>query len=408
MGSLLVKNAKQVVTPTGSFRRGKELRNLNVIENGAVFIEDGVMKAVGPTREVERVAGKDSEILNVTGRVVMPGFVDPHTHLVFAGTREEEFAMRIEGLGYEEIARRGGGILSTVNQTRSTYKEVLKSSARKYMDMALHNGTTTMEVKSGYGLDLPNETKLLDVINELDAEHILDLVPTFMGAHAIPDSKLKSDYVNEVLSMIPHVARKARFCDVFCDGGYFSVDDARQIFAKAREHGLLPRLHADQFRNNGAVRLAVEVGASSVDHLERITTGEILSLAQSNVCAVLTPPVSYFMNYGYPPARDIIDAGCIVAIATDFNPGTSMCISMQLAISIACSQMKMRPEEAITAATLNAAYSLGISDKKGSIEPGKAGDLVILNTHSYKMLPYFFGVNHVDVVVKAGKIVWTR
>lgn len=408
MSSLLVKNARQLVTPLGKFRRGKELRNLEVIEDGAVFIEDGVIKAVGPTKEVERAAGKDTEILNVTGKVVMPGFVDPHTHLVFAGTREEEFAMRIDGVGYEEIARRGGGILSTVNLTRSTYKEVLKSSARKYMDIALHNGTTTMEAKSGYGLDLPNETKMLDVINELGAEHIIDLVPTFMGAHAIPDSMPRADYVNEVIAMIPHVARKAKFCDVFCEEGYFSVDDARRIFAKAKEHGLQPRLHADQFTNNGAVRLAIEAGAASVDHLERISTEEITSLAQSNVCAVLTPPVSYFMNYGYPPARDMIDAGCVVAIATDFNPGTSMCVSMQMAISIACAQMKMRPEEAITAATLNAAYSLGISDTKGSIEPGKIGDLAILNIPSYKVLPYFFGVNHVDVIVKSGKVVWTK
>jgi len=248
---------------------------------------------------------------------------------------------------------------------------------------------------------------MLEVVEELNKKQTVELVPTFLGAHAFPDDVSRDEYIQNILDMLPAVSGKAKFCDVFCEQGYFTVDESRAILEKAKEYGLSPRIHADQFTSSGGVKLAVEVGAVSADHLEQITDEEIEILASSNTAATLLPGVSFFLSYGYPPARKIIDAGCITAIATDFNPGSCMCISMQMVMAIACTQMSMTPEEVLNAATINAAYSLGLTNM-GSIEPGKQADVLIMDVPNHRLIPYFFGENHVNTVIKKGRVVWTR
>ncbi|MBI4244172.1 MAG: imidazolonepropionase [Planctomycetes bacterium] len=405
MKSLLIKDAAQVVTPLGTFSRGKTMKNLKVINNGSVYIEGEKIKSVGSLKDIDRNITGNPKIVDARGKIVIPGFVDSHTHLVFAGTREEEFIMRLAGMSYQEISKKGGGILSTVKKTRTASKDELFEISKSYVDSAVKNGTTTLEIKSGYGLDAENESKILDVIADLNKECDIDIIPTFMGAHAVPSGRSKDQYVNEVIEMIGALADKAKFCDIFCEAGYFDIEDSRKILNEAGKHGLSLKMHADQFTNNNGIKLSVELAVTSVDHLETISNDEIRLLARSKVAAVLTPGVSYFLNYGYPPARKLIDSDCIVSIATDFNPGTCMSISMQMMISIACTQMNMMPDEAITAATLNGAYALGLTDR-GSIEEGKLADLAVLNISSYKMLPYFFGINHVVSIIKNGEVIF--
>jgi imidazolonepropionase len=407
MPKLLIKNANELVSPVACPSRGKSLNELRVWQNGSLYIENETIAEIGHLQDFENKISQDTVIIDASGKTVLPGFVDSHTHLVFAGTREEETAMRISGATYQEIAAKGGGILSTVKATRAASKAELKKIARHYLAIALEHGTTTMEIKSGYGLELETELKILQVIEELGHEQPIELVPTFMGAHAVPPEHDKTDYVAEVISMLPKIATKAKFCDVFCENGYFDLDDSRQILEHAKQLGLIPRMHVDQFSNNGGVKLGVDLGATSVDHLEKISDEEISALAASNTCATLLPGVSFFLNYGYPPARKIIDQGCITALATNFNPGSCMTFSMQMIIAIACLQMRMTAEEAINAATANGAYALGLDDV-GILEVGKQADIIILDVPNYRMLPYFFGVNHVEKVIKRGEIVWSR
>jgi imidazolonepropionase len=409
---LLIRNAKQLVTVSSFGKRakvGEELRELNVIYDGCVFIEDGLIRWVGRTEEFNLNISPEVEILDASDRIVMPGFVDAHTHLVFAGTREQEFSLRTRGYTYQQIAEQGGGITNTVKAVRDTTKKDLKKGADKRLDSMLRFGTTTAEIKTGYGLDFKNEVKMLEAINELGHEHPVDIVPTFLGAHAVPPEfeRMGKDYVELVVSeMIPYVARKkmAVFCDVFCEEGYFGLDDSRRILKEGKKSGLMPKIHADELTSAGGAELAAEVGAVSADHLENVSEAGIHAMADKAVVAVLLPGVSFFLGHKYAPARELIEARVPVALATDFNPGSCMSENMQLMMTIACTQMKMTPEEVIAASTLNAAAALSLSDQTGSIEVGKKADLLVLNIPSYEYLPYHFGVNHVERVVKHGKI----
>ena len=410
--NLALINIKQLVTVGSNgvqVKTGKEMQNLGIIENAAVLIENEKITWHGRMEELSMASIKEADVLDCLDKVVMPGFVDPHTHLVFAGSRENEFAMRSAGLSYQEIALRGGGIISTVQQVRNSTKKDLKKNARKYLNAFLRNGTTTVEIKSGYGLDMDNEIKMLEAINELKDEEVLTIVPTFLGAHAVPPEFFgqKKEYIREITErMIPYIAKKklAVFCDAFCEKGYFDQEDCREIFSKGTSVGLPPKVHADELTSGGGAELAAEVRAASADHLEHISDVGIKAIAHSGVVAVLLPGVSFFLHHQHAPARKLIDAGVPVAIATDFNPGSCMSYSMPMMMTIACAQMKMSPEEAITASTLNAAAAVNLSSEIGSIEIGKKADLIVLDIPNYKFLPYHFGENHVEKVVKNGVV----
>lgn len=404
---LLIRNAAQIVTGSGTGLRGAALKNVQVHGNACLYAENGAVVAIGDPNAVEAVVqGKPAE-LDAAGKTVIPGFVDPHTHAVFAGSRVDEFVQKIEGVTYAEIAARGGGILSTMNATRGASKSDLKELTRARLRTALEHGTTTMEIKSGYGLDLENELKMLEVIDELRAEQPIELVPTFLGAHAVPPETTRAKYLERLLEMLPAVAMKARFCDAFCDAAYFPVPETRALLQKAKEHHLGLQLHAGQFARDGGVALGVELGARAIAHLDHVTDAEVAALAASPTAAVLLPGVSLFGGTPFPLARRIVDAGIITALATNFNPGSCPSLSMPMMVGLACMQMRMSPAEALNAATINAAYALGL-EGLGSIETGRQADLAILDLPDYRMLPYHFGMNPVRAVIKKGRIVWQR
>jgi imidazolonepropionase len=418
---LLITNAAQLVTLAGPARSrvGAEMRELAIITGGALLIRDGVIMALGATSEVEPLAGVEAARLDAERRVVMPGFVDAHTHPVFAGTREDEYEMRAAGLTYQEIAARGGGIRSTMRRTRAASEAELFRLALPRVGWLLEHGTTTIEAKSGYGLTLEDELKILRVIRRLNEETPLTLVPTFLGAHEIPDEyrgtapgQRRADYISLLVDeMLPRVAgeRLARFADIFCESHVFTVAEARLILTRAQQLGLGLRLHADQLTLGGGGRLAAELGASTADHLEWIDDAGIDLLARTGVTAVLLPGAVFNLGLTrYAPARRMIEAGVSVAVATDFNPGSSPTPSMQMALAIACTQMRMTPAEAVTAATLNAAYTLDLGAQVGSLEAGKQADVVIFDVTDYRQIPYFFGINHALVTIKAGRIVADR
>lgn len=418
---LLITNAAQLVTLAGPARPrlGAELRELAIIADGALLIRDGTIAALGAASEVERQAGSGAERLDTGGRVVMPGFVDAHTHPVFAGTREDEYEMRTEGATYEQIAARGGGIRASVRRTRAASEAELFRLALPRVDWLLAHGTTTIEAKSGYGLTLADELKILRVIRRLDQETPLALVPTFLGAHEIPDEyrgaaagERRADYIRLLMDeMLPRVAAAglARFADIFCEAHVFTVAEARLILARAKQLGFGLRLHADQLTLGGGGRLAAGLGAATADHLEWIDADGIRQLAEAGVAAVLLPGAVFNLGLQrYAPARQMIEAGVSVAIATDFNPGSSPTPSMQMALSIACTQMRLTPAEAITAATLNAAYTLDLGHRVGSLEVGKQADVVIFDVADYRQIPYFFGINHALVTIKAGRVAYDR
>jgi imidazolonepropionase len=405
MNDILISHASQIATPVRGPKRGKALRDITIHKNASIYCVDGIIRIVGSAKAVESQITGNPTVINAAGKTVIPGFVDAHTHLVFAGTRENEFVQRLSGMTYKEIAEKGGGILSTVQRTRAASKDELIQISMHYLHRALAHGTTTMEVKTGYGLEPETEMKMLDVINELNTLHSIELIPTFLGAHSFPKDISRKTYIEQVITMIPEAAKRgAKFCDVFCEPGYYTVEESRQILERAKECRMKPRIHTDQFLHSDGVRLAVELEAASVDHLEQLSDEDISRLADSNTTAILFPGVSLFLGYNYPPARRIIDAGCITAIGTDFNPGSCMCLSMQMMMSLACMQMKLLPAEALTAATINPAYSLGL-DNVGALEPGMQADILIADVSNYEMIPYFFGENHVETVIKNGKII---
>ena len=407
---LALLNIRQLVTVASGGARvktGAAMRELSVIENAAVLVDDDTISWAGPMEELAAKPPEDSHILDCSGSVVMPGFVDPHTHAVFAGSREEEFAMRAAGATYKEIGERGGGILSTVAKVRSATKKDLKKQARMYLAGMLRHGTTTVEVKSGYGLDMENEIKMLEAINELSEEEVIGIVPTFLGAHAVPVERRadRDSYIREITErMIPYVSSHhlAVFCDAFCEQGYFDARETEAILGAGKRAGLAPKIHAEELSSSGGAELAARLGAASADHLECITGSGISALASSGTVATLLPGVSFFLNHAHAPARALIDAGVPVALASDFNPGSCMSYSMPLMMTIACAQMHMTPEEAVTASTLNAAAALNLSHEIGSIEAGKKADLIVLDIPNYRHLPYHFGENHVAEVVKNG------
>lgn len=413
--NLKLTNIKQLVTLSSDLtspsdlksRRGDEMRNLGVIENAVLIIENGLISHFGMMEDLPQTVSNNFIEYDCSDKIVMPGFVDSHTHLVFGGSREDEFAMRLSGATYQEIAEKGGGILSSVRKTREASKKELKKKARRYLTSMLKHGTTTVEIKSGYGLDFDSEIKMLDVIRELRHEEIISVVSTFIGAHAFPPEFKNNPegYVNLICDkMIPYIGKHklADFCDVFCEKGYFDVETSEKILTLGKQHGLLPKIHAEELSSFGGAELAGKIAAVSADHLEHITDNGINSLKQGNVAAVLLPGVSFFLNHQYAPARKLIDSGVVVAIATDFNPGSCMSYSMPLMMTIACTHMKMSPEEVITASTINAAAALNLSNEIGSIDVGKRGDVVIFDIPNYRFLPYHFGENHVYRVIKNG------
>ncbi|HEV8041785.1 MAG TPA: imidazolonepropionase [Bryobacteraceae bacterium] len=408
MSKVALVGCSQLVTLTGPARPriGAEMRDLAIIVNGAMLIQDGCIVSVGPRSEIEHGIKEDYAVVDAGNRVVMPGFVDAHTHPVFAGNRANEFEQRALGATYAEIAAAGGGIRSTVRQTRAASQDQLQSAAQKYVGWFLENGTTTIEAKSGYGLRPEDEYKLLRVIRAIQP---LRTVPTFLGAHEIPDEfrKHPSKYADLVVQeMLPKVAAEqlAEYCDIFCEPGIFSIEASRRILAAARALGLGLRLHADQLSNSGAAVLAAELGAATADHLEHTDALGIAALKSAGVQPVLLPGSVYALGSSrYPDARAMIDAGLGVVLATDFNPGSSPTPSMPMILSLASTQMKMTPAEAITASTINAAYSLDRGDKIGSLEPGKRADFVIHDCTDYREIAYFFGVRHPRAVYIDGK-----
>lgn len=403
-----VLGCSQLVTLQGPPRprTGRELRDLAIIADGAMLIENDRIAQIGPRSQIAPLINSDCEVIDAGNRVVMPGFVDAHTHPVFAGNRAAEFEQRAEGATYAEIAAAGGGIRSTVRQTRAATEDDLLAASQKYISWFLQAGTTTIEAKSGYGLTLEDESKLLRVIARLQP---LRTVPTFLGAHEIPDEYRgrKQEYVRLVIDeMLPSVAKAAEYCDVFCEPNVFNVEDSREILSAARARGLGLRIHADQLSNSGASALAAELGAATADHLEHVDARGILALKAAGVQPVLLPGSVYALgSTRYAPARDMIAAGLAVVLATDFNPGSSPTPSMPMILSLACTQMKMTPAEAITAATFNAACSLNRAHEIGSLAPGKLADFVIHDCADYREIPYFFGIQSARAVFIGGRCV---
>ena len=410
--TLAIVNCAQVVTLAGPARPrvGAELRELGIVSHGALLVRDGLIERVGTKAEIEKLIDADATVVDAGGRVVLPGFVDAHTHPVFAGTRVDEFEDRSKGATYQEIAARGGGIQSTVNRTRAASVDELVAAGRRYAEWFLRGGTTTVEAKSGYGLSLEDELKMLRAIKRLDHETPLRYVPTFLGAHSVPTEyrARRDEYISLIIDeMLPQVAQQklAEFCDVFCEERVFTTDESWKILSAARCHGLGLRMHADQLSLSGGAKLAAELGTVTADHLEHTDADGIRALRQAGVQPVLLPGSVYGLGSSrYPAAREMIDAGLAVVLATDFNPGSSPTPSMQMILSLAATHMKMTPAEAITATTINAAYSLNRGAQLGSLEPGKLADLVIHDCEDYRDLAYFFGIEHPSSVFVVGKL----
>jgi imidazolonepropionase len=410
MSSLAVLHASQLVTLIGPKRPrvGTELSELGIIRDGGMLIHDGKIEKIGPSAEIEKNVGEE-EIVDAGGRIVMPGFVDAHTHLVFGGNRLDDFERRSRGETYEQIAKAGGGIWSTVQKTRPASELDLLTQAKKHANWFLRCGTTTVEAKSGYGLTVEDELKLLRVMRQLKKEVRLEIVPTFLGAHAVPRKLSPDEYLDVVITeMLPRVTAEklAEFCDVFCERSYFNIDQSRKILSAAKKAGLSLRGHVDQLTNSGGAKLMAEMGATTADHLEQTDEQGIGALKKANVQPVLLPGSVYALGSSrYPRAREMIEAELAIVLATDFNPGSSPTPSMPMVLSLACTQMKMSPAEAITASTVNAAYSLNRGDKIGSLEPGKLANFVIFDCQDYRELAYWFGISQTHSVYVRGDCV---
>lgn len=402
----------------GGPRRGNSLSKIGLVRDGAVLVCDSKIAAVGPRAQVEhRAEAKAAEKIDVGGRVVLPGFVDSHTHLIHAASRAEEYELKIQGASYEEIARKGGGILNSVKKLRAATREALKARAMAALGEFAAYGTTTVEAKSGYGLDVASELKILRLHKELNQEQPLEIVSTFLGAHVVPaEFRGKPDGAEKYLALLMDrllpevvVGDLAEYCDVFCDRGAFTVGQSRKLLMKAKEHGLRPRLHAEQLSRTGATQLAVELRAASCDHLEQVNDADVRALAKSGTVATLLPGCDFHLGLqGYAPARKLIEAGAIVGLATDYNPGTSPTMSMPMILSLACSELRMTPGEAIAAATINGAYALGREKTIGSLEAGKQADVGVFEVEDYREIPYYFGMNVCWMTMKKGEIVWMK
>lgn len=410
----IVEEAGQLLTLVHGENANTAEDRLGLIPNGSMAVRGERIAWVGPAREIgnQVVLSRGGRRLNAGGKVLTPGFIDSHTHLVFAGSREVEFELRIKGATYQQIADAGGGIKSTVENTRRASKEELAGTALKRLEQMLSLGTTTVEAKSGYGLSVRDELRMLEVLQELNREHPVDIVSTFLGAHEIPPEYAgrKEDYVRLVIEeMIPEVAARklASFCDVFCEDGVFSLEESRRILERGMELGLAPKIHADELTPLGGAELAAEVGAISADHLLFVSEKGMDKMAEKGIVATLLPGTAFFLFLGrYAPARKMIQKGVSVALATDFNPGSCMTQSLPLITTIACTQMRMTPAECIIGITRNAARAIGQEDIIGSLEPGKQADFLLLDIPDYRHLCYHFGINHVSMVFKKGKEVW--
>ena len=417
MSNLILHDARQIVTCAGRApKRGAHMRDIGLLLHHSIIIERGIISEILPATHVlpkysHRIDSGDYTIIDCSSDVLMPGFVDPHTHCLFTGTREDEFEMRIEGKTYVDILLGGGGILNTVHRVRAASDEELLASTLPRLDRMLRHGTTTCEIKSGYGLDLDSELAMLRSIARLNDRHAIDAVPTFMGAHAVPPefADRLDEYTTLVTDvMLPRVAEQhlARYCDIFCERKVFPVEQSRRILERARELDFDLKAHVDEIEAIGGLELALELGATSVEHLIVATDEGIDVLARSPTIAILLPGTAFSLMHGtYARARRMIDKGVAVALATDCNPGSCYTESMQIVIAIACTQMKMVAAEAITATTINAAASIGLADRVGSLEPGKQADVVAFSIPDYKYIPYHFGVNHVRLVIKRGVVV---
>jgi imidazolonepropionase len=409
---LIIEHAKQIVTARNHSERpaaGREMEDISLIEDGAIAIQEGKITAAGKSGEV-RSEYSAREFIDATGKVVAPGFVDAHTHFVFAGSREMELEMKIKGADYMEIMQHGGGILRSVRDTRAASKEQLLEICRARARNILVHGTTTIEAKSGYGLTLEDEIKSLEVINHLNDEGPLSLIPTFLGAHAIPPEfqGRTAEYANLLCNeWVQEITRRriAKFCDVFCEKGVFEIGDSRKILEAGKRAGLLPKIHADEFYPLGGAELAAEVGAVSADHLLYVSGAGLSEMRRAGVIATLLPaaPLTLMMEK-YADARRIISKGVPVALGSDLSPSCWL-ENQQFVVALACYKLKMTPAEAITAATINAAHAVRMAHEVGSIEPGKKADITIFNVPDYRFLGYRFGLNMAETVLKNGKIV---
>lgn len=412
---LILKNCSQILTI--SLAKG----DLGIIENGTVIISQGKIveivaaahrqvKTISAVERPKKVRGQSTTILDAQGCVVMPGFVDCHTHTVFAGTREEEFALRLSGISYEAILKSGGGIMNTVRKTRKASFRELFDLARKRIGEMISWGTTTLEIKSGYGLDIETELRILRVIKQLSKISKITIVPTFLGGHYIPPEKKKVTYLKEILHrMIPKVAKEklAKFCDVFCEKFIFNKDDTKKILEKGKEYGLLPKIHADEIMASGGAEVAGEVGAISADHLYFPSKKGLRQMVKNNVSAVLLPGTALFLRKKkIPPIQTMRELNIPIGLGSDFNPGTCPIYQMPIIISLACLLYGLTIEEAIIGATLNSAKALRLEDRIGSLEPGKDADIIILDIPNYRHIPYQFGRNFIKTVIKKGKIIY--
>jgi imidazolonepropionase len=414
--TIFIENAEQLITLKGLSDKPatfEKMRSLSVIESGAILIENGIIVDVGTTEDLRHKYStkiEEAECIDATGKIVLPGFVDPHTHIVFKGSREEEFNMRLNGATYMEIMNAGGGIHSTTSKTRmATQEELFKESMSRLNKFLLH-GVTTIEAKSGYGMDWETEYKQLKVAKRLNEEHPIDVVSTFMGAHAVPkEYKEEPDaYVELVINeMLPKVAAEklAEFNDVFCERGVFTPEQTRIILEAGKQYGLIPKIHADEIEPYEGAELAAEVGAISADHLLKASENGIKAMAEKGVVGVLLPGTAFFLMTEAANGRKMIDLGLPVAISTDCNPGSSPTVSTPLIMNLACLHMGLTPAEVITAATINAAHAINRANEVGSLEVGKKADVLIANVPNYMQLQYHFGMNHTDTVIKAGEIV---
>lgn len=409
---LLIKGAAQLVTPRdrGSPCRGGDLGEPRIIRNGALAVRGGRIAAIGTTPALSK-RFRPKRTLDASGRVLTPGLVDPHTHFIFAGDRFDEFELRLRGASYEQISRGGGGILSSVRRTRSASLETLVEESLPRLRRMLATGTTTAEIKSGYALDPTGEIRMLEAVRALSGKTPVTLIPTFLGAHALPRNyRRKPDrYVDLVVErMLPEVARRrlARFCDVFCEPGFFTPAQSRRVLEAGKAHGLTPRIHADEFVRSGGAKLATELGAISADHLGAIRKQDIRLLARSETIATLLPGTLYFLRKPHvPPARELIRAGAAVALGSDFNPGSNLSGSLPMAMNQACLMTGLSPAEALTACTLNAAYACGVGKEVGSLTNGKRADAVLWAVDDYRQIAFEYGSPLVHTVLKGGRIV---